>query len=239
MTTREDGSFSLPITLAPGAYIIEATFNGDNEYMESSSEIYMYIKGALLNTEDWINGTFGNNLTYSGSLTYLNSTALTNKTINVNILRISDGVNKNYTLTTNENGTFSMPINLSVGNYFVQSYYNGIFSFANGYITINNGSSDNKTISTLSASTDDISSNKLLYGQLFTYTKYLPYNEVTIELTRLSNGLSKNYTAFTYDYGIYSLPINLGKGTYSVKVSYNGNSDYQPCMYKNTFSISE
>ena len=44
-----------------------------------------------------------------------------------------------------------MPINLSVGNYFVQSYYNGIFSFANGYITINNGSSDNKTTTVIAA----------------------------------------------------------------------------------------
>ena len=77
-----------------------------------------------------------------------------------------------------------------------------------------------------------------LYCSLIDYNLNNIYNtNLTIELTRNSDGASKNYTITSDSYGYYGLPINLSSGDYTYKIIYNGNSTVQACMYKNSFSI--
>lgn len=68
------------------------------------------------------------------------------------------------------------------------------------------------------------------YGEKYNFTgtindeNNLPLigQHVILKITRLSNGLSKEYDVVSDYNGEYSLPINLGIGKYSMEVNYNG-----------------
>ena len=49
---------------------------------------------------------------------------------------------------------------------------------------------------------------------------------IKINITRNTDGLSKNYFVTTNDDGLFTLPINLGQGEYTFICSYNGTDVY-------------
>lgn len=238
VTSNYYGQFELPISLAQGSYSVYVTFAGDKDYDASEALSFIYIQGANI-TANNINVTYGSNITYSGNLTSLNGTSLSNKTVLIVIKRLSDGANKVYNVTTDSNGVFQLPINLSPGTYNVEAINQETYSYVETTILINNGTIDNRTITSISYYPGEINSTSQLAGYLDDGDEGLFNQTVTIELTRLSNGLSKNYTVTTNSNGYYTLPIHLGNGDYAAKVIYPGSSVYQPCMMKGTFTIDK
>ena len=93
-----------------------------------------------------------------------------------------------------------------------------------------------------------LSANKFvqpyLAGQNFTgklvdkYGNPIIGQHIALNLTRLSNGLSKVYWVTTDTLGEYQLQINLGVGEYTAQCSYGGNSRYQPSTSGNTITVT-
>lgn len=235
VTTNYKGLFSLAINLLPGFYGVSASFDGDNDYNPTSSEGAFSVNYGVLNTSNLnINSTVNEN--FNGTLYDYNNLAMTNQLVNVKIVRLSDGLYKTYTLTTNSKGEFSLPIHLNPGNYFTHTSVkdNTDIDTKINYITINN--TDSRLISSIL--TYDTKKIDGLYCNLLDYNLNDIFNaNLTIELTRNSDGASKNYTITNDSYGYYSLPINLSSGSYTYKIIYPGNSTIQACMYKNSFNI--
>ena len=240
VTTDEDGEFNLPITLNPGVYMVNAIFNGDKFYKNSTSKALLNIANAKLNTEDLIINNTKNNK-FNGTLTTINATPLENKNISVTITRSSDGEHKTYTLKTNTKGEFTLPINLNNGEYTVETiYHNGLItSYQDNYISINPDT--NRTTNLCSLQTYYTENPKEIIGRIFqtseNYSVGIPNQNITIQLTRLSDSASKNYTVSTDNQGKFTLPINLDKGEYIFQSIFTGSETYTPTMNTDTFTV--
>ncbi len=240
VTTNEDGEFNLPITLNPGVYMVNAIFNGDKFYKNSTSKALLNIANSKLNTEDLIINNTKNNK-FNGTLTTINATPLENKNISVTITRSSDGVYKTYTLKTNTKGEFTLPINLNNGEYTVETiYHNGLItSYQDNYISINPDT--NRTTDLCFLQTYYTENPKEIIGRLFqtseNYSSGIPNQNITIQLTRLSDSASKNYTVSTDNQGKFTLPINLDKGEYIFQSIFTGSETYTPTINTDTFTV--
>ena len=128
------------------------------------------------------------------------------------IFNIND---KNYTKSTDENGTANLGINLAAGTYDVTVYYLGDSTY--------NQSSANFTIESYQIPAKiTVKSAKVLRGTY--YTIYLYDNEsnaISAQKVKFTvNG--KTYTRTTNSNGAASLKISLAEGKYKIKTSYAG-----------------
>lgn len=179
-------------------------FEVSNDTAESTDE-YSRITTTITTNNTKILRT-GN---FSISLTDVNGTALSNQSVIFNINT------KNYTKTTDENGTASLKINFAANSYDMEVYYLGDSTYA--------PSSANYTIVSYQIPAKIIvQSTKILRGTYFRI--YLYDNESNIlpgqKVTFTVNG--KTYSRTTNSKGFASLKITLSPGKYKIKTSYVG-----------------
>ena len=126
--TDYTGKYQLQINLAPGTYKIEAKYEGRDKYAPVESETAFIIvtdnrTDTKINTNN-IEKNKSSDKKFTGTLTYKNI-LLNNKQINLEIIKTSNNANKIYTLETNNNGEFSIDINLASGRYLIKTSFNG------------------------------------------------------------------------------------------------------------------
>ena len=189
----------------------------------------------------------GQNLT--GTLTDVNGTPIVGQHIALNLTNPRTGASKIYWVTTDTEGAFQLAINLAVGTYTASasyagnSYDNVNFTAAGpvaGTITVtSNVTPSNKTATVLTAE------NYVANATGGNFTGILTANgtplvgqHITLNLTRLSNGMSKLYYATTDTDGAYQLEINLGAGNYTVAVTYDGTSVYDAASANGTIVMT-
>lgn len=244
VTTDENGVFRLPIYLSPGRYGVEASFNGDKTYTNTSTFNGMNIGNLIISTYDlkFTSNTSGNK--FNGTLSLDNGKPVANAKIDIQVTSLNNGLSKTYHVISNDQGEFSLPINLNTGNYNLKTIilYNNQINFRDNIVSINQLSNETRPCITNFANYFSSIEDRKISGGLFLIDDNIYYgipdSTVIIELTRLSDGASKNYTLTTNHDGGYSLPIHLSNGEYKFRIIYTGSDKYQESVYQNTFTIS-
>ena len=231
LTTDElgGGYFKFPKMLDKGEHLIEFVFVGNKTHSSSYNAFY-------LNVEDNPNKYFtdftvdsslnvtGEGNYFNGTLSRLYGEKLANSTVEIAVYSGSNSV-KNYTVVTNDKGSFSMPIDFGAGNYTVYCHYSG-----------------NKFYEELSSSFNLIVNkiDTMLFGigslDVVGEDNYLTLVLVDKDYSILSNSriridvysldYNTTYYVYTNGSGVAKLKINLPVGYYQVLSTYEGSKYY-------------
>ena len=181
----------------------------------------------IVNTSD-LSKVYGAGQSFNGTI-FQYPYNIVKDPVSLNILRLSDNSNKTYKIIQN-NGNFSLPINLSPGTYLVKTTFNSSCNY--NYIFISKYNNTKNQTSLLYNNSLFANGFK---GQNFTGTlksfsgEKLINKTVSIKITRKSTGASKVYNVTTDENGVYNLPINLAEhSTYTFKCSFTGDEKYDP-----------
>ena len=233
ITTNNNGSASLSLSLNTGNYTITSNYNGNTVINSITiNKINTHINGEDINT------IYGNIKNYTLYLTDIQGLPLADQIVGINI-KSKDGSDKTYILTSDNNGTVTINTEeFTSGYYTLTAIYNGTENY-NQTTTINT-LTINPT--TLKASAETSSNYTQLitndftetYGQGLNFTVRLididgnPIigQHIALNLTKISNSASKIYWTTTDTEGYAYLQINLAPGNYSTKSSYSGSKTY-------------
>ena len=133
------GEFQIPIFLGKGTYTAQVSFPGitvgTTTYNPSTSDkVNINVVEAIderIETVIDVNDfeeTYGEGLSFTGILKEAEGVVLSGHHVNVNLSR-SSGASKKYDVVTDYTGTFSLPINLAVGNYYALVTYDGTSTY--------------------------------------------------------------------------------------------------------------
>jgi hypothetical protein len=253
VTSDINGDYALPINLAVGEYSASASYLGktigNNTYLNIgpvyssiSIKANMTFVGTVLSVNN-LTETYGDGLNLTGKLLDINGKPVIGQHILLNLTRLSDGVSKIYPCTTDNTGEYQLEINLYPGEYSVSGSFNGLTvkNVTYSLSTIINGSIlINKVVTVLSA---DEFLAKVNYGLIFTgklinsESEPLSNQMISINLNNSRNGLSKTYYVYTDTNGVYSLVINLAKGSYTAQCSFTGTNEYESSIANTSLSI--
>ena len=176
---------------------------------------------------------------FTAQLTTNNTTA-SNLQISVKITRTSNDTSKIYNLTTDENGTINLPINLADGIYNIETYYKDYYKYHENYklsqdtLKIENNTNRFIVLLIYGHKMFSISNNKdinITYGDKENFTfqvqslnpLYLENSQIKVEFTRLSDNVKKFYY-YTPGTSLINIPINLNPGAYQVSVYLQDNN---------------
>ncbi len=137
------GEFQIPIFLGKGTYTAQVSFPGitvgTTTYNPSTSDkVNINVVEAIderIETVIDVNDfeeTYGEGLSFTGILKEAEGVVLSGHHVNVNLSR-SSGASKKYDVVTDYTGTFSLPINLAVGNYYALVTYDGTSTYQPSY----------------------------------------------------------------------------------------------------------
>ncbi len=131
VTTDYNGRYILPINLAPGEYTIRSTINDKNYVGNSFSTISILRANQSEDSREEtileinpFNSPYGSGEAFSGYLKNANNVPIAGHYIYVTLSN-SNGQSKTYTVISDYNGYFNLPITLAVGVYGVVCVYNG------------------------------------------------------------------------------------------------------------------
>ena len=226
--TNADGVASLPINLAIGIYDIEATFEGDLNYLSSSvsASVYVNYPPATLSAEDIImvehDGT-----EYTLFVTDSNG----NPVVDVPIM-LEMGDEMVY-IQTNEEGRASRPIDLYVGVYDFTATFEG---------------SDTASPASIVSKVTVCAPNESVLSADDLEMCYKDGSAWTVTLTDASGNpmsnaivkigiVGKVYNRKTDANGVASLPINLGVGVYDINATFDGDANHQSAFARATVTV--
>ena len=223
------GKATLIANLLPGNYTAKILFNGDEIYLPTATNAQITINKIKTSiTTNNINFTYDDLTSLTVTLKDYKNNTLTNKIITV---KIND---KNYTLTTNNYGQATLPLDLAPGNYTAEIIYEG------DKICQSTTTDTQITINKIKTS---ITANDII----FTYDN--PTNLTTTLKDNKGNPLKEKqititinetkHTLTTDNNGQTTLPINLLPGTYTAKINYTGNDIYTPSATNATVTINK
>ena len=212
-TSDENGSAKIKINLLPNSYDVTVYYLGDSTYSPSSANYtissYQIPVSLKINSARILRGNY-----FTIYLLDNESKALSNQTVIFNI------GNKNYTRTSDKNGSAKIRINLNAGTYKIKVIYAG--GEYKGIAKTINLSSYKLATSITPASTSVLKGNK------FTITLKDQSGNALSGQNIIFNILGKNYTRTTNSNGNASLTINLKvKNYYNLKVLYKATTSYK------------
>ena len=131
--TNFKGEFSLPINLNSDFYTFTASYNSSNAskgYVASTSGNIIIVDDKTDKTSTIIasanyNEKYGENSSFNGILFDFDFTPLSGKHVKLNLTRLSSGASKVYDVVCDEEGIFSLDINLAKGEYTVLCTFDG------------------------------------------------------------------------------------------------------------------
>ena len=241
------GVATIPTSLGVGEYKLLAEYMGEAPFNSSSGyitvEVIQPIYKTVLILPDLTKVYLGEE-ELTGVLMLNNGEVIVGHHILLTLTRLSSGASKTYDVVTDYTGTFSLPINLAVGEYSAEAVFEGYGDYNpvsnSSHISVTNPI-DNRTYTSIMVS--DFSEN---YGEGKNYTGSLIDvttgtaiigHHVTVRLIRNSNGQYKDYDVVTDYTGTFILPINLGSGLYTAECSYAGTDLYQPSSASSTITV--
>ena len=241
------GVATIPTSLGVGEYKLLAEYMGEAPFNSSSGyitvEVIQPIYKTVLVLPDLTKVYLGEE-ELTGVLMLNNGEVIVGHHILLTLTRLSSGASKTYDVVTDYTGTFSLPINLAVGEYSAEAVFEGYGDYNpvsnSSHISVTNPI-DNRTYTSIMVS--DFSEN---YGEGKNYTGSLIDvttgtaiigHHVTVRLIRNSNGQYKDYDVVTDYTGTFILPINLGSGLYTAECSYAGTNLYQPSSASSTITV--
>ena len=218
----------------PGTWAITAKTTKNNIIYTSNQILLTAIKKPT--TITYLN-TVRQGTNYTGRLIdTITEQGIKNQTINLRISR-STGESKTYTLTTDKDGYFNIPINLSLGEYWFRISYNGNeiydpYTTPTVKVTVNN----EKRQSVFKNISYEVPRTDYFQAQLVDKETDQPITNqsVSITLSRTNTqstdneNSSRTYTITTDEDGYCKLQINLNEGLYKFNLEYAGNEAYEP-----------
>ncbi len=226
ITTNNNGQASLPINLIPGTYQITTYYKGENNIKKSNqlkATITVQKYDTTLITDDPIlkykNGAF------SATLTNSKNQPMKNTEIEFHI------IGKKYTITTNNTGQASLPINLLPGNYTITTKFTGNIEY--NPTTTTNKITVEKYDTTLITTDTTLEYKNGAFSATLTNSKNQPMKNTEIEF----HIIGKKYTITTNNTGQASLPINLLPGNYTITTKFTGNIEYNPTTTTNNIIV--
>jgi len=182
---------------------------------------------------------------FTGKLTLVDGSPLAGQHIGMKLTNPRIGASKVYWVTTDEKGEYSLQINLAVGNYTADSFYEGNNKYAASEaaqtkITVIAQPTEDKTATVLTANNYSASAvGGFFTGNLATADGTALANQnIVLKITRLSTGASKYYYVTTDEKGNYELEINLGNGKYTVDATYSGTTKYAAATATATITMN-
>lgn len=176
---------------------------------------------------------YGVDANFTGILTNTSGNPVIGQHIAINLTRLSTGANKIYWVTTDTEGEFQLAINLAPGSYTCKSYFYGSNFYENStslledIIVTTNNTGLNKSVLIAENLSKNVGVSDNFTGYLYdSQGNPIIGQNISMKLTRLSNNQSKTYYRNTSMDGMFFLPINLSKGSYTIYCTYNGNEDY-------------
>ena len=188
---------------------------------------------------------YGDAGNYTVLLTDAKGNPLAGQHIQINLTRLSNGLNKVYWSVTDYKGLASLQINLAPKYYTAKADYDGLTMGDNYYApssaTVNN-------ITVLSKDEVNLKSTTLTgynyaipkggsYYVILTDSSGNPLAGKVVEFTLSKDSSTKIYKVTTNSNGVASLSLNLGANEYSMKYSFSGDSIYSASSGQNTFVI--
>ena len=218
VTTDDNGQTVLPIKLNAGQYAVNINFNGDNDYLKSSSVGYVNVKSKVEISLDVNRYSNNVNLTVNVSK-HINDTVIiviNNKTENVEV------VNGIATLELNnlENNVYE------VGIYLDDSKY--VFDEFSSSFTVNVKNTQIISSDLIITDEDEFNYTIMLLDE---FGNPLLNKSIDLELS------GKSYNMLTDNNGQAIIPIKLNPGTYASTFRFNGDSDYFSSQNSTTIQI--
>ena len=165
--------------------------------------------------------------------------------ISVNLTRLSNGLSKVYTTTTDYTGIAVVQINLAPKYYTAKSDFTGL-NYSGVYYEQSSAPINSITV----YDKDEISLTSTIltgynyaipkggyYSVILTDDSNKPLSGKTVTFTLSKDSSSKSYSAVTNNNGVASLLLNLAAGEYSMAYSYSGDSINSPSNGFNSFII--
>lgn len=188
---------------------------------------------------------YGDAGNYTVLLTDANGNLLAGQHIQINLTRLSNGLNKVYWSVTDYKGLASLQINLAPKYYSAKADYDGLTMGDNYYAP---SSAPVNNITVLSKEEVNLKSTILTgynyaipkggsYYVILTDSSGNPLSGKSVEFTLSRGSSTKIYKVTTDGNGIASLSLNLGANEYSMKYSFSGDSIYSASSGQNNFVI--
>ncbi len=228
-------SFNIP-DLSAGDYDVTAYYSGDDNYNATEAQTTFNVDKATPTVY-----AVGTNITYGSSEQITVIVDGKNITGNVTIFIDGDEIDtKDLTqISTGGRAVFNVP-GLSGGNHTVVAVYNGD---DNHY---SSSGEDNFTVSKANP-TVDVNTSNIDYGEVENITITVnpveggetPTGNVTVTVTG-PDGYTQTFEEVPIVDGNITIPMNdLPAGNYSVKVTYNGDENYNAANATGNFSIGK
>ncbi|MBF4469429.1 MAG: hypothetical protein ISP01_08515 [Methanobrevibacter arboriphilus] len=235
--TDNDGIASLAINMPIGNYIVVTNFFGNEWYGITFVGSTLIIDNINQNRATKISFKINNGI-FSVTLTDINGKALSNKNIILNV--VYEGLNYTFSNKTSSSGLAKFHIPL------VLAFYNVFYSFYGDDSYLGNSGFSQLNIVPNSVFTSLVVYNvSMIYGNKKNLNiKLIDKNGniligKTLVLTVKGTGFNKVYYFTTNSAGMITIPINLGIGKYSVKVTFNGESIYKSSSASGTISVAK
>ena len=185
-------------------------------------------------TCDNFTSVYGEVRNLTGKITDIDGNPISGQHIKLNLTRLSSGASKVYNVVSDYKGIFRLEINLAPGDYTAKAEFDGYnnYKYAHTSIMPVKVKSDNRTNTILTVTYDEISKygNKNILSGKLTLEDNTPLIGRTthLKIIRLSSGASKTYNLITNNAGEFSMSLELAKGEYYIKCSYDGEILYYP-----------
>lgn len=250
--TDNDGKINVPIIATGGSKIIRCRYLGNNVYNSASLEQEVFVNNNYevntnIESDDIVYNIGQTNKEFSIKLTYKDN-PLSGETVDFIIYNNTEYIKRS--VVTDVNGVASIPIYLTTGNWYIDTYYAGknvindgkdiyyapalntnvITSLINGkkdtHMTYDNiiiNSNDDEPYKiVLYDANDMVLDNKLI--------KFIAYDEI-------NNVTLFNGNIITNDKGEALLPFYDVKTNIRVEAIFDGDTNYNPCSITNYVSF--
>lgn len=220
LTTDSNGQVKLLINeLTPNEYSATIIFNGNEKYLESSSESKVIVKklDSTIVSSD-ITGSYNDGKTISVTLETKDGTPISGATVSIDLNGIK-------TLTTDDNGQIKYTLNgLIPKTYDVTISFNGtnIYGQASKNVKVTIKKSTPKIIAKAKTFKKSVKTKKYSITLKNNLNKVMKNIKVTIKVNK------KTYTAKTNSKGVATFKITklTKKGTFKSIITYTGNKYY-------------
>lgn len=230
-TTNNEGIVSLPVNLNPGVYSCTCKFNGDRKYRASTKNVKIYIN-PVLHVQD-MSCTEKAGQPLKVLVTDANGMKIDNQKCTFTF-HFTSG-DKDYVVSSRNDGVASIPINLMKGKYNVTVKCHE----TSENVTVTCISKPKKEAFLKGTNIDKKQGTPGNYTfKLYTYDKNKKIVNITGKKVYITIA-GKTYIRTTNTDGNEKLAINLNKGKYTIKTVFKGDDDYLPCTRTNQVIIHE
>lgn len=236
--TDGKGQAGIYLNLPEGSYVVNASYAGDNYHYGCYNQGLLTIKpiGTNLAIEQSSFNGRGNLLTVV--LRDDNYRAIYNETIRLAFTK--DSVTQYFNITTNEDGRGGVIVNLAPGVYSLEAVFKGD--------SLNHESKSHsnliiKKVDTILSGDSlfifDNTTNTYSVKLMDIYGRFIPDENILIEIVSQSTGVRQLFNAITDDNGVASLKLNLDLANYIARAHFTESLWYGGSEYASTIIVND